>query len=203
MDLDTLLARGGLEPAVRLLVLTSVAVWRGDWQLVRECARHARARGRPREDLEEALLQSVLFAGFPRAVTAFETLAETWPAPAPPSGGALPPAEQAAAGEALFAAIYGRNAETVHAMLRGFHRDFHAFVLEVAYGRVLSRPGLEPRIRELMAIGVLAAQQQLPQFVGHARGALHFGATRDEIREVLVSVLGDAPVVDEWLRRVR
>lgn len=203
MHLHDLLARHGLEPPVRLLVLALVAIWRGDWQRLADCARRAQELGQARQDFEETALQAVLFAGFPRTVTAFETLAAAWPSSTPPAGGALPVADQPAAGRALFAAIYGRNESAVHAMLRGFHPDFHDFVLEAAYGRVLSRPGLSPRVRELMAVGVLAAQDQLPQFVGHARGALHFGATKVELREVLVSVFGDTAQVDDWLRRVR
>jgi 4-carboxymuconolactone decarboxylase len=202
MGIDELLRRDGLPPPIRLMVLALASVWRGDWGRLRECAQHAMAQRQPRQDFEETLLQAVLFAGFPRAVTAFEVLAEAWPATAPPTGGALPPAEQAAAGQALFAAIYGRNEAAVHTMLRGFHGEFHDFVLESAYGRVLSRPGLTPRVRELLATGVLAAQDQLPQFVGHARGALHFGATRIELQEVLVTVLGSLEQAESWLRRV-
>lgn len=202
MNLDELLARDGLATPVRLLVLAMASVWRGDWQQFAECARRGQARRQPRQDFEETLLQAVLFAGFPRAVTAFETLATEWPATAAPTGGALAPAAQTAAGEDLFAAIYGRNAAAVHELLRSFHAEFHDFVLEAAYGRVLSRPGLEPRVRELLAVGVLAAQEQLPQFLAHARGALHFGASREELREVLVTVFGDTPGVGQWLRRV-
>ncbi|MBX3464563.1 MAG: carboxymuconolactone decarboxylase family protein [Planctomycetes bacterium] len=203
IDLDELLQRDGLAPEVRLLVAASVAIWRGDWPRLAACARRGRERQQPRQDFEEALLQAVLFAGFPRVVTAFETLAEAWPPATTPGGGALPPEQQAAAGQALFAGIYGRNTESVHAMLRGFHPDFHDFVLEAAYGRVLARPWLTPRARELMAVAVLAAQDQLRQFVGHARGALHFGATRQELREALVTALGATPQVDAWLQRVR
>ncbi|MBL9079708.1 MAG: carboxymuconolactone decarboxylase family protein [Planctomycetes bacterium] len=203
MELADLLRRPDLDASVRLLVLALCAVWRGDWQQLDAAARAARDRGQPRQDLEETLLQAVLFAGFPRVVTAFETLAAAWPPDTPPQGGALPPAEQPAAGRALFAAIYGRNEAAVHAMLRGFHPDFHDFVLEAAYGRVLARPWLPPKVRELLAVGVLAAQDQLPQFVGHARGAVHFGASRAELREVLVTAFGDTDRVDEWLRRVR
>lgn len=203
MRIDELLARDGLSPRVRLMVLAMVAIWRGDWPGLRECSRAARARKVARQDLEETLLQAVLFCGFPRVVTAFEQLQEVWPAAVPPTGGALPAAEQTAAGEAVFATIYGRNTAAVHAMLRGFHTDFHDFVLQAAYGRILSRPHLDPRVREVLGVAVLAAQDQLRQFVGHARGALHFGSSKAELREALVTVFGDTPQVDRWLAHVR
>jgi len=202
VTIDELLARPGLTVRLRLLVLALIAVWRGDWPRLQEAVRTGRTSGVARADFEETLLQAVLFCGFPRAVTAFETLAAAWPAERPPAGGALPAEDQATAGRALFAAIYGQNEAAVRAMLLGYHRDFHDFVLEVAYGRVLARPGLTGRERELLGAGALAASDQLRQFAGHARGALHLGATKAELREVLVTVFGDVAQVDAWLQRV-
>ena len=203
MQIADLLARDGLPPRLRALVGIAVSIWRADWPAMQAWASAAKQREQVRADVEETLLQAVLFCGFPRVVSAFEQLAEIWPAAAPPTGGALPPADQVAAGRAVFAGIYGRNADAVDAMLRGFHADFHAFVHEVAYGRVLSRPHLTAKERELLAVGLLAAQDQLRQFAGHARGALHFGASMAELREVLVTALGAEPVADHWLARVR
>ncbi len=203
MRFEEQFARPGLPPPVRLLVLTMVGIWRADWDTVQAAAATGRQLGMPRSEFEEVLLQAVLFCGFPRVVTAFEQLAVVWPAERAPAGGALPVAEQAAAGRALFAAIYGRNDVAVRTMLQGYHQEFHDFVLEAAYGRILARPGLSPQIRELLATGVLAAMDQLRQFVAHARGALQFGSSRAELREVLVTVFGDVPATDEWLQRVR
>jgi 4-carboxymuconolactone decarboxylase len=203
MQIDELLAREGLPPPLRLMVLAIVAVWRADPDALQACAHAAAARALPRQDLEETLLQAVLFCGFPRVVTAFEQLNEAWPASTPPAGGGLPPAEQGPAGEALFARIYGRNTAAVHAMLKGCHRDFHDFVLEAAYGRVLTRPHLGPRVREVLAVAALAAQGQVRQFVAHARGALHFGSNKGELRETLVTVFGESAQVGHWLARLR
>jgi alkylhydroperoxidase/carboxymuconolactone decarboxylase family protein YurZ len=202
MSLDESLARPGLRPHLRLMVAAAVAIWRADWARLTECAAAARRMGQGRSELEETLLQAVLFCGFPRVVTAFEHLNAAWPVREPPSGGSLPAADQAAAAQALFAGVYGRNATAVDAMLRSCHADFHAFVLEVAYGRILARPALSAKDREVLAVGLLAAQDQVRQFAGHARGALHFGATKTELREALVTVLGEVPAVDDWLARI-
>src|SRR5262245_23260962 len=202
MPLDELLARQGLAPPLRLMVLAITAVWRADWDTLQACARAAAARSLPRQDLEETLLQSVLFCGFPRAVTAFEQFGEAWPATTTPAGGGLPPAEQGPAGQALFARIYGLNGAAVQAMLKTFHEDFHDFVLEAAYGRILTRPHLAPGVPEVLAVAVLPAQHQLRQFIAHARGALHFGSNLAELRETLVSVFGETAQVDAWLARL-
>lgn len=203
MSIDEMLARPGLAAEDRLLVAVAVAIWRADWEQLQRCAHAARPCGQERAEFEETLLQAVLFCGFPRVVTAFERLAEAWPAPQPPSGGGLPPAEQRAAGRALFAGIYGRNDAAVRTLLASCHGEFHDFVLEAAYGRILTRPRLAPLRRELLAVGLLAAQEQQRQFLAHARGALHFGATREQLREVLVTTFGEGPRVDDWLQRVR
>jgi alkylhydroperoxidase/carboxymuconolactone decarboxylase family protein YurZ len=203
MPLDALLARPGLPVPTRILVAIATAIWRGDWQRLQDLVGRAQAAGVARNDLEETLLQAVLFCGFPRVVTAFETLQEAWPVPSAPTGGSVPPEQQAAAGRALFAGIYGRNTDAVDAMLRSFHADFHAFVLEAAYGRILARPGLSAKVRETIAVGLLAAQEQVRQFAGHARGAMHFGANKDELREAVVTAIGDCAAVAGWCARIR
>lgn len=208
MGIDELLQRDGLSPATRLLVLAIASVWRGDWGRLEGCAQRARQRRQPRQDFEETLLQAVLFCGFPRVVTAFGELDAIWPPPSPPVGGALPTGDQSAAGRTLFAAIYGRNDEPVRAMLRRHHGELHDFVLDAAYGRILTRPGLSAHARELLATAALAAQGQVRQFVAHARGAIHFGSSVDELAEVLHTVWGDEESatctarIAEWLRPV-
>ncbi len=58
-------------------------------------------------------------------------------------------------------------------------------ILEEGYGRVLSRPGLSPRERELILVPVLAATRAWRQLPGHLRGARRVGASWDEIRRVI------------------
>ncbi len=203
MPIDALLARPGLAPHLRTLVGAVVAIWRGDWPRLRDWFAAARGLDQPRQDVEEALLQAVLFCGFPRVVTAFEQLADVWPTATPPTGGAVPAAAQAAAGQALFATVYGSNTAAVDGLLRSFHADFHAFVLEAAYGRILARPHLPARSREILAVALLAAQDQPRQFAGHARGARHCGATMEELHEALVTTFGDRPAAVFWQQRLR
>lgn len=204
MDIQPLLARDGLPAQTRALVGAAAAVWRADWSKLTAWTDGARAHAAPRAELEETLLMCVLFCGFPRAITAWGVVDEAWPVQEPPTGGALPADEQAGAGSTLFTAIYGDNDAQVRAMLRGYHGELHDFVLEAAYGRILTRPALAAATRELVAVGVLAAQGQRRQFLGHARGAQHLGATREQLREVLWTALdADESQVDEWLALVR
>lgn len=203
MTVERLLLRSGLPPELRLLVVVAVSIWHAQWPELQQAAAAGRARGQQRTDFEEVLLQAVLFCGFPRVVTAFEQLAVVWPAAHAPRGGALPASEQLAAGEALFAAIYGHNTAAVHTMLASCHQEFHDFVLQAAYGRILTRPHLDAKRRELLAVAMLAAQGQERQFLGHARGARHFGATGEQLQEVLVTALRDEAAAAAWCARIR
>ena len=176
---------GGFDVRLRSLLVCKVAIWPADWARLAEELGQARGRGADRADFAEAFLQAILFYGFPRAVSAFEILQRDWPVDTAPSGGSLPREDQARAGRELFDSIYGKNHAAVHALLRSFHAEFHDFVLEAAYGRILTRPGLVPRERELLATAALAVMRQIPQLLAHSRGALRFGATEAELREAL------------------
>ncbi len=202
LDVPALLDRPGLDCETRAMVIAKAAVWPGDWARLEAVLTQARERGLRRVLFEETLLQGVLFFGFPRSVTAFGVLAKVWPSDTHPTGGAVPQGDQAEAGRTLFDEIYGKNKDSVHAMLMSFHAEFHDFVIESAYGRILSRPGLDPRRRELLAASSLAIMDQRPQFVAHARGALHFGADSETLRETLVTVIDCDQRVSELMQRV-
>lgn len=208
MQFANLLARDGLTKDVRSLIGVAVSTWNADWQSTTAWIAAAHQQQQARADIEETLLQCVLFCGFPRVITAFECLNDTWPIDQPPSGGSLPMSEQTAAGSDLFRTIYGKNDTQVRAMLKSFHGELHDFVLEAAYGRILSRPHLTAKVRELIAVAVLAAQGQKRQFAGHVRGAQQLGATRAEIREALITAFGipnnqDEGEVATWLSLIR
>ena len=200
MQIDQMLARDGLSGDVRALVGVAATCWRADWPAFTRWVEAARDREHARAGLEETLLMCVLFCGFPRVITAWEHFERAWPSPSPPQGGALEAPEQAAAGRALFAAVYGKNDAPVRDMLRGYHGELHDFVLEAAYGRILTRPGLDAVTREVVAVGVLAAQDQQRQLAGHARGAARLGATRAQLQEAVVTALeGDVARVEQLL----
>jgi 4-carboxymuconolactone decarboxylase len=201
MDVRALLARPDLPLELRHLCAATAAVGPADWDSLRAVLDSARAAGLPRAEFEEMLLQATLFFGFPRVVSAFEVLAAQWPAPAPPTGGGLPADQQHRAGRELFAAIYGRNDAAVRTMLAACHQEFHDFVLEAAYGRILTRPRLPARDRELLAVTALALLDQVPQLVAHARGALAFGAGRQEIEAAIATAVGDPAAAQTLARR--
>ena len=63
--------------------------------------------------------------------------------------------------------------------------DLYRFVIETAHGRVLSRPGLDLKTRELLIVATLTTLGRERELRTHVNGALNVGATREEIVEVV------------------
>lgn len=131
-----------------------------------------------------------VFAGFPRSIEAYDHLAALG------GLGELEPDEHRAEpdlperGAVLFGQIYGARAAGLEGSLQGHHPDFAGWVAGHAYGRVLTRPGLDPVTRELLAVSALASLGQERQLAAHARGAVRCGATPQAVASV-VDALAD------------
>lgn len=174
---------------VEALARLSVAVVLGDWDALRTI----RSAGRPDRAWREAVLQAHLFCGFPRVVEAFGVLQAAGGLGAPAPDEILAEPDRPERGAALFDTIYAERADDVRATLEAGHPDFARWIAGHAYGRVLTRPGLAARERELCAVASLAALGQDRQLASHVRGALRCGATRDEVFAVLDAVRALVP----------
>jgi alkylhydroperoxidase/carboxymuconolactone decarboxylase family protein YurZ len=178
-----------LSSSDRLLLRLFAACALGDWEELTR-ARLEAGPGEPDRRWREAYLQVHLFAGIPRQVEAGQVLAHAGglgdPDPDEIEGAGSPSFD--GRGLALFERIYRDNAGAVRGKLARAHPDFERWVLEHAYGRVLSRPGLPADRRELLAVVALAALGQERQFASHARGALHCGATAEELEAALALI---------------
>ncbi len=69
-----------------------------------------------------------------------------------------------------------------------FNRPFQELVTEMCWGTIWTRPGLSPRMRSLLNVGLLAALNRPHELALHVRGALRNGCTQEEIQEVLLQV---------------
>lgn len=175
---------------LRLLHLFSAAVLGRFDELAR--VRREAGAGEPDRSWREILLQVHVFAGFPRAVECYAVL-EAEGGLGTPSADEFErsdPGTDARRGQALFERIYAQDSASVRGMLARAHPEHERWILEHAYGRVLARPGLEPRLRELAAVCALAALGQERQLASHVRGALRCGATREELESALLGLAG-------------
>lgn len=181
---------GALDPPRVRLVLAAAATTQGVPETVRGVLEAVLARGAPAEDVREAVLQSYLFVGYPRVINALATLREVAGADAstgPPDLrlAADEPGSWEEQGQALCGRIYGpRYAKLLETMVR-LSPDLPRWMVLEGYGKVLSRPHLDTKTRELVAVGSLVPLQVPEQLRAHSRGALNVGASPDEVRHAL------------------
>jgi 4-carboxymuconolactone decarboxylase len=144
----------------------------------------ARRRGVPRRAAEECALMLVLYGGYPAALEGARTLAAAWP------GRTARPARMRKdtramwrrRGAALCRRIYGPVYPRLIAAVQALHPDLAAWMIEEGYGRVLARPGLGVRERELITVAVLAATGWRRQLVSHLIGAVRLAVDPDLVR---------------------
>jgi len=150
--------------------------------------------------VEEIILQSYLFAGFPRALNA----ARAWRAV---SGRRAPAADVEAAdlanwrerGERTCQIVYGKSYEKLRRHIRELHPVFDDWMIVDGYGKVLSRPGVDLRTRELCVVAACAVSGQQRQLHSHLHGAMNAGASEGEVALVFDS-LSDLIARDDLAR---
>lgn len=185
----------GLDPGTASVVRLSAALGRGGEEAVEDALEAASRRvgdgGLRREAVEEAILQAHLFLGYPAALTALGRWRRLGhPAPEPRSADAE---ERRSRGERVCRAVYGENYGKLRNNVAALHPDMDRWMVEEGYGRVLGRPGLELRVRELCIVAQLAGSGYGPQLHSHLRGALNAGASPEEVEAALRIAAGDDP----------
>jgi 4-carboxymuconolactone decarboxylase len=134
--------------------------------------------------VEEALLQSYLFLGYPAALNAI-ALWRRLSGRAAPEPSAQDPEAWGRRGEEVCRVVYGRAYEELRANVRALHPDMERWMVVEGYGKVLGRPGLALAQRELCIVALLAVQDAPRQLYSHLRGALHAGAAEAEVEAAL------------------
>ena len=67
-----------------------------------------------------------------------------------------------------------------------FSKPVMEYAMNVCFGDVWQRPGLDPKTRSMLTLAMLTALGQQNQIKVHIRGAIGNGVSREEIREILV-----------------
>lgn len=187
---DTLPSAGALDAETLSLVRLSGVIAAGTESQVREALGRANADCQP-EWVEEVVLQSYLFAGFPRALNA----AREWrrisgrSAPSTDDGEDFNNASRwRAQGEETCAIVYGPFYERLRHNIRQLHPALDAWMIVEGYGKVLSRPALDLKRRELCIVTACAMARQDRQLHSHLHGAMHAGASPAEVTAALDSI---------------
>jgi len=93
-------------------------------------------------------------------------------------------------GAQLLARLHGgHSGEQLVASLRSVCPDFATMTIEWAIAGIMSRPGLDLKVRELLLIAASTTLGfAMPQLRAHIEAALGLGATREEIVETILQM---------------
>ncbi len=139
------------------------------------------------EWIEEVILQTYLFAGFPRALNAareWRRLSGT-AAPTEDEGTEYDAERWLERGLATCATVYGPFYERLRVNIRELHPALDTWMIVEGYGKVLGRPGLDLGRRELCVVAACAIARQDRQLHSHLYGAVHAGVAESVVGEVL------------------
>jgi 4-carboxymuconolactone decarboxylase len=199
-------AAGPLDPATAALVRLAAAVAEGDVPELHERLVAALGAEVPPLWIDELLLQSMLVVGYPLALVAFGVWREVRGSAATGRHAAEPLTHEdwqawADRGAAVCRNVYGRAYHKLLVSLRALHPALEDLVLVDAYGKVIGRPGLDLRRRELATVAAIAVLGTAQQLHSHLRGALNTGASVEQVEAVLELVARDLD--PEYLRRAQ
>lgn len=178
-----------MNPALRALIALCAAVGARN-RAALSITIDAAAKEADAAEAEEALLQTYLFVGYPIALQALAMWRERTGNQAPAEARADDCQAWRKRGEEVCETVYAGQYNNLRANIARLHPDMERWMLEEGYGKVLGRPGLELKVRELCIIGVLVGLDAPQQLYSHLRGALNAGATIEEVETAVEIAAG-------------
>lgn len=173
-----------LDDPTRTLVRVAAIVATGTESEIRAALSDA-SRVVPHPWIEELLLQTYLFAGFPRALNAFREWRRFVPVPHETVAPTPDVKTWLERGTATCRAVYGAMYDKLRHNIDTLHPALDSWMIVEGYGKVLSRPGLDLPRRELCIVAACVASGQDRQLHSHLHGALNVGASPGAVRETL------------------
>ena len=147
------------------------------------------------ELMREAILQTHLFAGYPRALNALAAFKDACKKAGNPLTGEIKLREHPLEGDDmavfrkrgkdLFDEIYRDKADQIDRYAKSNSPDLADWAIVEGYGRVLSRDVLNPRTRSLCIVAALIPMDVSPQLKGHVQGALNTGSNIEQMWKLL------------------
>jgi 4-carboxymuconolactone decarboxylase len=176
------MAKPALSAARAALIGVSAALATRDGAVIREALRQA-AGPADAAAVDEVILQSHLFVGFPDALNVLVTWREL--VVYEPADEAEDPNEWERRGPEVCKAVYGSNYSKLRSNVRNLHPDLDRWMVVGGYGRVIGRGGLDLVTRELCIAALLAVWGVPRQLHSHLRGALNVGASVAEVEQAM------------------
>jgi 4-carboxymuconolactone decarboxylase len=175
--------RGALSTEQEALVRVSAALATRDSARTRDALEYAAVHADPAA-VDEVVLQSHLFIGFPDALNALVLWREIGGG-APPPDDPEEPALWEVRGPEVCARVYGNNYAKLRANVAALHPDLDRWMVVGGYGRVIGRSRVDLVTRELCITALLAVWQVPRQLHSHLRGALNVGARIPQVERTL------------------
>lgn len=176
------MVEGSLSALQAAIVRVAAALATRDPAVIREALQQAILRAEAAA-VDEVILQSHLFIGFPDALNAlvlWRGLVPHEPADRPED-----PGTWEGRGPEICGRVYGSNYAKLRDNVRGLHPDLDRWMVVGGYGRVIGRDALDLVTRELCIAALLAVWRVPRQLHSHLRGALNVGAAVDQVDEAL------------------
>jgi len=173
----------------RVLAVYSAAITLSEDDLMKAAIELALRKGAKGEQLREIVLQSYLFLGFPRMLSAADCLSKEI--------GCSKAADmtlEVSSGEAelwsnrgveLCKKVYGGNYELLKSRVKDMEPEVFRWMIFEGYGKVLSRPELDIVSREISIVAFLMVENRPRQLHSHMCGALNVGAPAELLRSVV------------------
>ena len=177
-----------LQPSVEMLVRLSAVIASRQTDELSKHFNFIAARA-DAVQVEEVILQSYLFLGYPIALN----MMALWREKIGPNTSTQSLEDRdtwAVRGQEVCSAVYGGQYADLRAHVRRLHPELEQWMVQEGYGKVLGRPGLSLVERELCIVALLAVLDVPKQLYAHLRGALNVGAHVWQVSRALEIGLG-------------
>ena len=140
----------------------------------------------PERMFSELFLQLSLLLGFPTMLEGFSILRTVSDKSQKGPEHSFVEGKAENEGRKVLKRVYGSAVDRLLVNLKTMHDVVPSVIVRDVYGRILSRPGLSLRERELINVAVLSIQGLEQQLYSHIRGALRMQAEIKAIRSAIV-----------------
>jgi 4-carboxymuconolactone decarboxylase len=179
-----------LDAGTASLIRLSARITGGTEMDVRTGFAECKEQGTHPRWVEELVLQSYLFAGFPRALNAAREWRRVFGSSETLAGSYRSVDQLREAGEQTCAIVYGDMYEKLRENIRGLHSALDEWMIVEGYGKVLSRAGLDLPRRELCIVAACVAAGQERQLHSHLHGARNAGVADAVVQDALLVLDG-------------
>jgi 4-carboxymuconolactone decarboxylase len=129
----------------------------------------------------EAVLQTYLFCGFPSTIESLKAFNNVFNYKTDEYN----VVNIKSSGEKVCRIIYGANYPKLLKNMTSISPDLKNWMIQEGYGKVLSRPYLTLKQRELINVSILSTSYFPVQLLSHLIGAINAGSNAKELKEVI------------------